>query len=747
MRKLMWFTIGFGAACAFCAYAWVTAGLMLPAFLFGAAFLGFAVTGRRFRCLRVPAAVCLGIAVGLGWFQVYSNFYLSRAQDMDDRIGSVTAYCTDYSYETKYGTAVDGILYLEGRPYRTKFYVSGTVDMEPGDILEGPFRLRITTRGGTYESTYYQGEGVFLLAYQQEDVKLTRPGDLPSWTSLRVFRQELLSLIEALFPEDTSAFCKALLLGDRYDLDYETKTSFQTSGIMHIIAVSGLHVTILFTLIYTLCLKRRWLVALLGIPALALFAVVGGGSPSIIRACIMQGLIILAMLFDREYDGPSELAFACLVMLAVNPLMIQSVSFQLSVGCMIGIFLFQKPISDWLHEKLDSKEDGIRKRLRNRFAKSVSMTLSAMSLTTPLVAYYFGCVSIIGIVTNLLTLWVINFIFYGIMLVCLTGWFWPVMGSALAWLVSWPVRYVLMTAKLLGAFPVGAVYTDSIYIVAWLAFAYVLFAVFLIMKEKRPELFAGCVALGLCLSLTASWLEPMTDDCRMTVLDVGQGQCIILQSEGKTYLVDCGGSYDDTAADIAAQRLLSQGIARLDGIIVTHYDADHSGGVGFLLSRIPADMIFIPDCQDESGTREMLESRMAGKTNAVLRDIVLSYGTTKITIFGPAVPDSGNESSLAVLFQAGNCDILITGDRSALGERLLLKTAQLPDLEILVAGHHGSKHSTCEELLSATTPEIVVISVGENRYGHPASEVLDRLEKYGCAVYRTDILGTITFRR
>ena len=747
VRKLMWFTIGFGAACAFCAYFWGVEGLLLPAAGFAAVFLGLAVAGRKYRVLRIPALICLGIAFGLGWFHIYSDWYLSKAKDMDDRIASVTAYCSDYSYETKYGTAVDAVLYLEGNPYRAKCYVSGDIPMEPGDILEGPFRLRVTTPEGEYASAYYQGEGVFLLAYQYEDVKLTRPGELPRWTFPKILRQELLTLIDELIPADAAPFCKALLLGDRYDLDYETETAFQTSGIMHIVAVSGLHVTILFTLIYTICLKRRWLVALLGIPALALFAVVGGGSPSIVRACIMQALIIGAMLFDREYDGPSELAFACLAMLLVNPLIIRSVSFQLSAGCMMGIFLFQKKISDWLLGKLGDSRGKLGKRLKNWLAKSVSMTLSSMSLTTPLAAYYFGTVSVVGILTNLLTLWIINFIFYGIMIVCLSGGFWPSAGGALGSMIAWPVRYVLGTAILLSRIPFAAVYTASIYIVAWIIFVYVLLAVFLLMKEKRPELLAGCAVLGLCLALTASWLEPMTDNCRMTVLDVGQGQSIILQSEGKTYLVDCGGSYDDTAADLAAQRLLSQGIARLDGVILTHFDADHAGGVGYLLSRIPADMIFYPDYEDTSGTRVLLESAMAGRINPVSRDLMLSYGDTKITIFAPVIADSGNESSLAVLFQAGNCDILITGDRSALGERILLKTAQIPDLEILVAGHHGSKYSTCEELLAATTPEIVVISVGENSFGHPAQEVLGRLEKFGCAVYRTDIHGTVTFRR
>lgn len=747
MRKMMWFTLGFGAASAFCAYAWLTERLYLLAM--AVLLLAFAaLIGRRWlKVMGWVAAVLFGISAGLCWFQFYSDIYLSKTAALDGQIADVTARCTDYSYETAYGTGVDGILYLDGRSYRARFYVSGKIHMEPGDILTGAFRFKVTTPEGEFETSSYQGKGIFLIGYQVEDAELARLAQTPKWAYPAMLRHKLLNLIDASFPEDASAFAKALLLGDRTGIDYETNTAFQVSGIMHIIAVSGLHVTILFTLIYNLCFKRRWLVALLGLPALVLFAVVGGLSPSIIRACIMQALIIIAMLFDREYDGPTELSFACLVMLLANPLVITAVSFQLSVGCMIGIFLFQKRIFDYFIEKLRKEEKPRFGKLKYRLASSVSMTLSAMSLTTPLVAWYFGTVSLVGIITNLLTLWVISFIFYGIMLVCLTGWLWPAVGSALAWVIAWPIRYVLLVSKVLASFPLAAVYTRSVYIVAWLVFAYVLFALFLLMKEKKPGLFAGCIALGLCLCIAVSWIEPLSDSCRMTVLNVGQGQSIILQSEGKTYLVDCGGSYDEDAADLAAETLLSQGVARLDGVILTHFDRDHSGGIGYLLSRIEADTVFVPDYEDDTGTLAMLEELLPGRTRPVRKDILLTYGNTMITIFGPVVPDSGNESSLAVLFRSENCDILITGDRSDFGERMLLKTADIPDLEILVAGHHGSKHSTCEELLAATTPEIVVISVGENHYGHPAPEVLDRLEKYGCTVYRTDIHGNITFRR
>lgn len=743
MRKLMWFTIGFGAVCGVCGYLWLTEGLLLPAVCLIAAALAGILLGRKISWLRIAGIVLLGAAVGLMWFQLFSARYISLAAELDEQYANVTARCTDYGYETEYGTGVEAVIYLEGIPFRTKLYVSGKIDMEPGDVLTGLFRFRVTTPDGTTVRTAQQGKGIFLLGDQEEDASLMKLTGTPLWAYPAIFRERLSALIGSFLPDREAGFARALVLGDRTGIDYETNTAFKLSGISHVIAVSGLHVTILFTLINLLCLKRRGLVALLGLPALGIFAAMAGFSPSVVRACIMQGLMILSSLFDREYDGPTELSFACLVMLICNPLVIVSISFQLSVGCMIGIFLFQKGIYEGLLERLGAGKGAKHLRTKKFFARSVSMTVSATILTTPLVAYYFGCVSLVSVITNLLVLWVLTLVFYGVMLLCLLGWLWPAAGAVLGKILVWPIRYILGCAKLLASFPLAAVYTRSIPIVIWLVFLYVLLGLFLLCRKRSVIALISAGVISLCAALAFSWSAGLTPDCRMTMLDVGQGQCILLQSEGKNYLVDCGGSDPEEAADLAADTLLSQGISRLDGLILTHYDRDHTGGVPYLLSRISADSIFAPESEEASG----ISAQLPGSVVRVRENIRLSFGGTDLTIFGPVIPDSSNESSLAVLLSAQNCDILITGDRSSFEERMLLKQMELPELEILVVGHHGAANATGEELLAAGKPKIAAISVGENACGHPAPEVLERLERFGCEIYRTDIHGNLVFRR
>ena len=370
-----------------------------------------------------------------------------------------------------------------------------------------------------------------------------------------------------------------------------------------------------------------------------------------------------------------------------------------------------------------------------------------MLTTTPLTAFYFGSVSLVSPITNLLCLPMVTIFFCGIIGSCVLGALWMPLGIAAAWVISWGARLILGIAHILAAIPLAAVYTKSIYIVAWLVFCYVLLSVFWISKQKRPAILAFCTAISLCLALLASWVEPLLDDYRVTVLDVGQGQCVLLQSGGRTYMVDCGGSYEDDAADVAAATLLSQGITQLDGLILTHYDADHAGGAVHLLRRVPAKVLVLPEGEDEKCIEEKLLSNFQGEVIRGNRNLKITWSDSTISIFASEYFGNSNETSLCVLFQEEECDILITGDRGILGETILLHSADIPELDVLIVGHHGSSGSTGEALLEATRPKQAVISVGANNpYRHPSKATLKRLETYGCIVRRTDLEGTIIIR-
>lgn len=748
MRKLLWFTVGFSLLCALGVYCYTSwyACLLIPAVAMvtvGAIFIG------KRKYLRYITVISLGATVGICCFLGYHTFFLEDAAKVDGAVIAITAEVSDYSCETEYGTSVKARIQLSDRPYQIVVYLDDDVFLTPGDRISGTFRMRLTHEG-LEEETYHRGNGVFLLAYDQGDAKYIPIDSVPLKYIPAMLRYRILNRLDGLFPDDTAFFTKALLLGDRRDVDYETATAFKVSGISHIIAVSGLHVSILFSLIYMLTGKKRSLTAIFGIPVLVLFAAAAGFTPSVTRACVMQILMILAMMVNREYDPPTALSAAVLFMLLINPVTIASPSFQLSVGCMAGIFLFSNRIGNWLLSLSFWKEwkgKSLRVRMRKWICSGISVTLSAMFFTTPLVAYYFGCISLVGVITNLLTLWAVSLIFYGIVLVCAVSLVWMEGAAALAWVVSWIIRYVLLTAKIISKVPFSAVYTRSVYIVLWLVFSYVLLLTFWGFKLRRPVVLIGCISTGLLMAMLISWIEPGLADSRIMILDVGQGQCILLQSQGKTYMVDCGGDSDKQAADIAAETLLSMGITRLDGLVLTHYDRDHVGGAPYLLSRISAERVFVPSHSDDVQTQQTVLASLSGQGICVQEDLVLSWDGGTMKIFAPLSDDSDNERSLCVLFRGENCDILITGDLSAAGERSLLNKG-IPRLTGLVAGHHGAETSTCTELLEASKPAYVFISAGkDNLYGHPHSALLERLKQYDCVILRTDLHGDIVVRR
>lgn len=748
VRRLLWLAVGFTAACAVGVYL-VSDSFLL---LLGGICLCAGIPLHFIKNAKsaIATMVLLGCAFGFCWTWGYQRYYLDSVRDYDGKAIETSVEVTEYSYATDYGVAVDGYIRLDGKRYKIRNYLVGVRELSPGDQITGKIRLRMTVEGAKQQATHHQGDGIFLLGYVDEGATVEKVDSASNRYFAANLRKNILAYIDRIFPEDTVAFAKALLLGHTYDLSYEQDTAFKLSGIRHIVAVSGLHVAIVFSFVYFISGRRRLWTVLLGFPMLALFAALAGFTPSVVRACIMQALMILALLLNKEYDPPTALAGAVLTILLVNPIAVTSVGFQLSVGSVVGILMFTGRIHDYIlrGKRVELvKGRSLGARLLRWIVNTVSVTLGAMIATTPLCAWYFGTVSIVGVFTNILTLWVVSFTFYGIMLSCVLAALWAPAGIAVAWAVSWPMRYVMLMAKLLSSLPLSAVYTCSIYIVVWLVFVYALLATLLLAKKKKPLLLVTCAAVGLLAATGASYLEPRMDNYRVTVLDVGQGACILFQSQGENYLVDCGGDDSKTVADQAAQLLLSQGVRSLDGVILTHYDEDHAGGLQYLITRIPVQKFYLPDIPDDGTNRKTLSEHDPDAVHFISRITQVQAKDFQFTLYPADETAKGNESCLCILFQRENYDILITGDRDASGEKALLEQAELPKLELLVVGHHGSANAAGIPLLEATEPSAAVISVGrDNHYGHPAWQVQTRLRLFRTKLYRTDLHGTIIFK-
>lgn len=373
-----------------------------------------------------------------------------------------------------------------------------------------------------------------------------------------------------------------------------------------------------------------------------------------------------------------------------------------------------------------------------------------MVFTAPLIAWYFNIFVVVAPLAGLLAVPAAGWSFMAAFVTTLLGFVWLPLGRALGWLSFALVRYILWTAKTLTALPFHAVYFDNRYLAYWMAYTYIAFIGCALTRDSRRKYALASVLSALLLAVSV-WLGGSAGrygDMGALALDVGQGESVALWSGREAALVDCGSSNSFVdAGGTAADRLESMGLHRLRCVVVTHYHADHTNGLYELLARLPVDTLYMPDIEDEYGVRQRLEELAAekGMDVVLVTDTVqLTLGDMTLTVYPPVTAGGDlNEQGLTALATAGDFDILITGDMAGSTERKLAETYALPDVEVLVVSHHGSRYSSDETFLRAIRPETAVISVGDNSYGHPAGETLQRLTDAGADIWRTDEQGTV----
>ena len=751
MRKLCAFAGPFSAA-VFAALFLLPERFWLPVGLccgLGALAGMFFRGDGRLRCILTA----LGLSAGLLWLCAYTALFHTGAEALAGSEETVEAVAADWPRETAYGCSVAvRVCPEEGGSVKTQLYLAAGKDgslpaLRPGDRLtfSGRFRLADTVAGE--ESEYYHARGITLIAYADGGATaVIRPERIPPRYWPAWIAKALKDSVRRCFPDSAAPLAAALITGDRSGLPGALYSALRRSGIAHVVAVSGLHVSVLSGLLAVLLGRRRHS-AVAGILLVFFFAAVAGDSPSVLRAAFMQSMLLLAPLLGRENDTPTSLCAILLLLLVHNPYAAASVSLQLSFAAVAGICLFTGRLWERWDGKLPRK--GLGGKALRFAAASLATTLGAVVFTTPLSAYYFGSLSLIAPVTNLLTLWAVSGAFLGALAVALLGLLFPAAAAALAaWAAALPVWYLQKMAELLSRLPFASVGTDSIYLRLWLLLGYALLLLWLFWRgeQKRMLLPVGAGGLCLCAALLLTAASRTSGRLSVSVLDVGQGQSVVLYSQGRCALVDCGGSGLSDPGDTAADYLQSLGTARLDLLVLTHYHTDHACGVPQLLERLEVERLLLPDVEPEEPLRREIEA--AAQAHGVelvylTQDAHVTLGGASLRVYAPLGDGGANEEGLSVLCTAGAFDALITGDMNAAVERRLIKYGALPDLELLVAGHHGSKYATSEELLLATTPERAVLSVGYNTYGHPADETLERLAAAGCEIYRTDWMGTV----
>ena len=755
MRYLMWFALPCcGAMLLGClVLSWWLA--LLLTLLLGA--MTVVLARSRVGCRVLLGLLTAGACLGCCWFGIHQILVVLPARALDGVSSGFTAQVTEYPTETDYGVSVKLRMKsgaAQGR--RVQVYLDGWYgNLKPGDQLTGTGKFAAVlgeTGGGAAAS-----RGTFLQAdievAQVQRGRTVPARFLPTWLGA-----QLKQLVSRLYDGPEGALLQGLLTGDESRMSDQLYTSFRRAGLAHLLAVSGLHVGFLTGMIYLLPGRKKHRI-FLAVPLMVCFALMTGGQSSVWRAVVMGSLLLAAPLFGRETDPLTSLSVALLLLLLPNPYAILNVGLQLSFAAVAGLACFGGKLYHWMTRPLGDDGDHGRRRTTWRrraveklwrwIAAGLATSCCATLFTLPLSGWYFDSISLIGPLSNLLAVWAASLAFglglvsCGVYAVC------PPLAQLLAWPVRLLLDWLMAVAQSLGRQTYAAVTLDSFYLKLWLVF--LLTAVLLTAAcsglRHRPLLPICSTLALLVLALSLRMLSLSSLPLCVSVLDVGEGSCTVFSSQGSYVAVDCGGY---RAGDALADYLQSGGVSRLALLALTHYDSDHVNGVEELLNRIRVDTLVLPDVEDETGTRQALE-QLAEAQGSYIRWIsedtmTVGFGSAELKLYPPVGTGEDNASCVSALCSWQGHSVLITGDLEREQEELLLEREELPKLDLLVVGHHGSDTSTGARLLAELSPEIAVISVGRNGYGFPAPEVLDRLADYRCKLFRTDQNGTVTLR-
>lgn len=542
------------------------------------------------------------------------------------------------------------------------------------------------------------------------------------------------------FSKEKAGILEAMLLGEKGNMDKEDTLLFQILGCSHILAISGLHLSILGGgLLKLLCrcsVPRRASIAL-SAGAMFFYGGLTASGASVMRAAIMFAVSSGAFLAKRTYDFLSGISLAAILLLCESPYYLYDSSFLLSFGAVLGLamvypILFQK---------------GKEKKGRGLavLTEGVRSSVSVWFLLLPLVLYFFYELPIWGSIVSIFFMPLSELLLLSGLAGGVFGCLPVTLPGQLAGLVASGILEVfLIMGRILKMLP------GSLWIAGqpelWCCVLYYVAASLVLFRKsispagktgKGMKILYGIAVLLLLIPIPKGSLE-------LTFLDVGQGDCACIQTaSGTCYLIDGGST---TVSKVGKYRILpflkASGIRRLQGIFVSHMDQDHVNGIQELLemvktkeTQLKVERLFLSKCAGTTKELEKLENlgKQAGcqvvyiQKGSKIRDEDLL-----IECLGPGqIYEDSNESSQVLHVSQGDFDVLFTGDVEGKGEEQVLELLQECSVtwEVLKVAHHGSKNSSKEAFLDCVKPKQAVISCGkDNSYGHPHREVMERLE-------------------
>lgn len=636
---------------------------------------------------------------------------------------------------------------------------------EPGDRITAVGRLSsMDASDPSYRSYFYRHRVLTFMFVHPTELEIRKA----RWRLARIiqsWRDRLRKAAHLYLPADEAGLLLGVLVGDTTGITPEVDEDFKATGLSHLVAVSGQNVAfIVVSLLLLLRYSRaaplwQFLVCSLGAVAYAFLTL---NEPSVLRATIMALVGLGAWFLGREYNIVASIAAAALLLLLMNPFLIFNVSFQLSFLATLAII--------WFGPRIKAMIGSGGAQLKNLISVSVAAQLGV----APLIVYYFDRVSLVALPANLMVTPLMGLLMILGMLGGALAFFSMSMAKPIFLLLHPILRYAIGASGLLADVPGASVslphaFSSLVVVVVIAAGGLCLFFWRYIACSRTVGSVSGdpktrslhqvstfsVAVLVLVLAGSAFWSQAAKtlffQEVQVVFFDVGQGDSTFIRTaRGATVLID-GGRHPNRLR----QKLRAKRVTRLDVLILTHPHADHVDGLVGVVERYQVRLVLDQGLPDESdGYRDFLDAverrhlrYRRGRAGQVvllgqLKLIVLNPPTSLIRGTGSDI----NNNALVIRAKYDDFSLLVGGDIEVEGEKSLLSRGTKLRSVVLLVPHHGSAGSAYFPFLEAVRPEIAVISVGKNNYGHPSGSVLTDLRKLGAPVFRTDVSGDIHLR-
>lgn len=627
----------------------------------------------------------------------------------------------------------------EVTPFYGKILVYGIEDTRmkigQGILLEGTLAdFELPGNPGQFDAKkYYHAKGIYG-RLDADKMTIWRKEYFHYGEALRALRNRIAELYDAMLSPKDAGIVKAMVIGEKSGMDAEVKRLYQENGIAHILAISGLHISLVAGSLFHILRKRGvgYLSAgiLAGIFLLSYSFLTGLGGATV-RAMIMLLLALIGQVLGRTYDLLTSMSVAAILMLAENPLRLYDAGFLLSFGAIAGIGMVYPAMK---------RSFPTKKKWIDGFLVSISIQIG----TIPVLIYFYYELAVYSVFLNMLVIPLMSILLF----FAITG---AVFGTvSLFWgkILMLPVVVILqiyhVLCTLFEKLPASQLVTgmpSGIRIFLYYGIA----AAALIAGMKRYQ--KECMILLILAVACIAWKDEQ--GLLIVYADVGQGDGIFIRADKSTYLIDGGSSDVKKVGEYRLYPLMKYyGEGSLDYAIVTHADSDHISGILELLKRIKIRYLLLPDIEEPDESYEALQ-KLAKERNTKI--FYLKKGDQfggKQLRFQCLHPFSGrtyadrNQYSTVLRLTYKNFSGLFTGDLPEEEEAGILN--ELRRCTVLKIAHHGSRFSTTKTFLEKVRPSTAVISCGKrNRYGHPHKELMDRLNVYSIDIMRTDQDGAV----